>query len=1073
MAKFTHLHVHSHYSLLDGLSRVDELVRRAGDLGFDSLALTDHGVMYGAIEFYQKAKKAGINPIIGCELYIAAEGMKDKRPGVDDKRFHLTVLAKDYAGYRNLIRIVTAAHLDGFYYKPRADKALLREFARGLIALSGCLTGEIPRAILSRRLDTAFILIAEYQEIFGKENFYLELGSHPNIPEQKIVNDALVELSAKTGAKVVGVNDIHYTRAEDRDAQDILVSVQTGNRLDPPNRLTMKADDFSMKSTQDMAEFFKDTPAAIESTQEIASRVAIEIPMGKPLLPPFAVPDGQSPQGYLESLARDGLKRRYGPATLSGDTSESKAILERFRHEMEIIKETGFVTYFLIVQDLVGWAKKNGIIVGPGRGSGPSSIVAYLLGITNVDPLAYNLIFERFLNPSRISMPDFDLDFSDRRRDEVIDYAARVYGRDHVAQIITFGTMAARAAIRDTGRALGMPYSFCDVAAKMIPFHMTLADSLKSVPEFKALYDSRDDAKRLIENAMKLEGVARHASTHACGVVITPEVLTDYLPLQLATKSVSKDEKQNGENEKVVVTQYEMHAVEDLGLLKIDFLGLRNLTIIEDAARIIRERHHIELDMDAIPLTDRETFRIFREAKTNGIFQFESSGMKRYLKELQPTAFEDLIAMVSLYRPGPMELIPSFIARKHGRERITYLHPRLESILKPTYGIGVYQEQMLEITRDLAGFSYAEADTMRRAIGKKIKSLLDEQCERLIAGMVANDIPKKTAEAIWELFPPFARYGFNKSHATCYALIAYQTAYLKAHWPAEFMAALMTAEGFDVERVGFLVDEVKSLGLAILPPSVQNSNATFTVVSEKEIRFGLGSVKNVGTNVVAAVIAARNEGGAFRSIEDFVTRVQSKDLNKKSFESLIKCGAFDELGERGLFLANLDRILDFAREAQKANAAGQTSLFGGDELAAVSLLRLEPAPPAEKRDRLSWEKELIGLYLSEHPLDEYRERLAKKVTAGCGGLGGQPADALVTIGGLVSSMKRITTKAGSPMLFVQLEDQSGKTEILVFPRLLEKSAEIWQPDKILLVRGRISRDRDEPKVLADEVVEVA
>ena len=1071
--KFTHLHVHSHYSLLDGLSRVDELVRRAGDLGFDALALTDHGVMYGAIEFYQKAKKAGINPILGCELYIAAEGMRDKRPGVDDKRFHLTVLAKDYAGYRNLILIVTAAHLDGFYYKPRADKNLLRECSQGLIALSGCLTGEIPRAILSRRLDTAERLIAEYQEIFGKENFYLELGSHPNIPEQKIVNDALIALSAKTGAKVVGVNDIHYTRPEDRDAQDILVSVQTGNRLGDENRLTMKADDFSMKSTQDMAEFFKDIPAAIESTQEIASRIAIDIPMGKPLLPPFAVPDGQSPAAYLESLAREGLRRRYGQDALTAKTPEALVARERLRHELEIIRETGFATYFLIVQDLVGWAKKNGIVVGPGRGSAAGSLVSYVLGITNIDPLPYNLVFERFLNPNRISMPDIDLDFSDRRRDEVIEYAARVYGRDHVAQIITFGTMAARAAIRDTGRALGMPYSFCDIAAKMIPFHMTLADSLKSVPEFKALYESRDDAKRLIENAMKLEGVARHASTHACGVVITPEALTNYLPLQLATKSGSKNEKQNGENEKVVVTQYEMHAVDDLGLLKIDFLGLRNLTIIEDAARIIRARHRIELDMDAIPLTDRETFRMFREGKTNGIFQFESNGMKRYLKELEPTAFEDLIAMVSLYRPGPMELIPSFIARKHGRERITYLHPRLEPILKPTYGIGVYQEQMMQITRDLAGFSLAEADTMRRAIGKKIKSLLDEQRERLIAGMVANAIPKKTAEQIWELFPPFARYGFNKSHATCYALIAYQTAYLKAHWPAEFMAALMTAEGFDVERVGFLVDEVKALGLAILPPSVQNSNATFTVVSEKEIRFGLGSVKNVGTNVVAAIIAARNDGGAFRSLEDFVTRVQSKDLNKKSFESLVKCGAFDELGERGLFLANLDRILNFAREAQKANAAGQTSLFGGDETAAASLLRLEPAPPAEKRDRLLWEKELIGLYLSEHPLDEYRERLAKKVTAGCGGLNGQPPDALVTVGGLVSSMKRITTKAGSPMLFVQLEDQSGKTEILVFPRLLEKSAEIWQPDKILLVRGRISRDRDEPKVLADEVVEVA
>ncbi|RJQ37776.1 DNA polymerase III subunit alpha [Candidatus Parcubacteria bacterium] len=1077
--KFTHLHVHSHYSLLDGLSKIDELVRRAGQLGFDSLALTDHGVLYGAIEFYQKATKAGIKPIIGCELYIATEGMRDKRPGIDHKRYHLTALARSYEGYKNLLEIVTQAHLEGFYYKPRADKELLKKHAAGISALSGCLNSEISQAILARKINAAERLIADYQDIFGKEHFYLELGAHPGIPEQKIVNDALIALSKKTGAKLVGVNDIHYTTSDDRDAQDVLVSVQTGNRIDDENRLTMKGDDFSMKSTDAMLDFFRDIPEAVANTHEIADGVHIEIPMGKPLLPPFQVPDDTTPDRYLETLVRTGIERRHGADILTRTDAEAAAVQERIQYELEIIRQTGFSTYFLIVQDLVGWARKHGIMVGPGRGSAPGSLVSYALGITNIDPLAYNLVFERFLNPSRITMPDIDLDFSDRRRDEVIEYAAQTYGRDHVAQIITFGTMAARAAIRDTGRALGMPYTFCDTAAKMIPFHTTLGEALEKVPEFKELYASRDDAKRLIDTARKLEGVARHASTHACGVVITPEALTHYLPLQLATRGGHKsgngngNGNGNGESEKVVVTQYEMHAVEDLGLLKIDFLGLRNLSIIEEAAKLIRERHNIPLDLDALTLNDRDTFRLFREGKTTGIFQFESQGMKRYLKDLQPTEFEDLIAMVSLYRPGPMDLLPSFIARKHGRERITYLHPKLEPILKPTYGIGVYQEQMMQITRDLAGFSFAEADTMRRAIGKKIKSLLDEQRGKLIEGMVKNGIPRKTAEDIWELFPPFARYGFNKSHATCYALIAYQTAYLKAHWPADFMASLMTAEGFEVERVAFLVDEARSMGLSILAPSVNSSRATFTVVSDKEIRFGLGSIKNVGTNIVDAIIAAREAGGPFVSIDDFVGRVQSKDLNKKSLESLIKCGALDELGERGLLLANLDRVLEYAREIQKAAAMGQSSLFGGAEAGPAAMLSLDAAEPAAKRDRLTWEKELLGLYLSEHPLDDYRDRLAKKVTAACAALGGQPRDTLVTVGGLVSGAKRITTKAGAAMLFVQLEDHTGKTEVLVFPRLLEKSAAMWQVDKVLLVRGRVSRDRDEPKILADAVTEVS
>lgn len=1071
MAKFTHLHVHSHYSLLDGLAKIDDLVKRAGDLGFEALALTDHGVMYGAIEFYQKARKAGIKPIVGCELYIANDRMQDKRPGVDDKRYHLTVLAENYRGYKNLIQLTTKAHLEGFYYKPRVDKNLLREHAEGLIGLSGCLNAEIPKAILARRLERAESLANEYQSIFGRGNFYLELGAHPNIAEQKIVNDALLELARKLNMKVVGTNDVHYLRADDREAQDILVSVQTGNRVDDEDRMTMRSEDFSMKSLQEMAEFFREVPEAVANSHEIAERTSIEIPMGQPLLPPFPVPAGRTKESYLEELVRGNLEKRYSLAVSDPHNPEVKKILERLNYELEVIKQTGFTSYFLIVRDFVNWAKQNGVVVGPGRGSAAGSIVSYLLGITNVDPLKYNLLFERFLNPERISMPDIDLDFSDRRRDEVIEYVAQKYGRAHVAQIITFGTMAARAAIRDTGRTLGIPYNFCDMLAKIIPFHMTLPDALKKVQEFRQLYETQPEAKRLIDSAIKLEGVARHASTHACGVVITPQPLTEYLPLQYATRSGGGKRTNGGSENKVIVTQYEMHAVEDLGLLKMDFLGLRNLTIIEDTIVLVKQNYGIAIDIDRVPLDDPETFKVFREGRTNGIFQFESQGMKRYLKELKPTELEDLIAMVSLYRPGPMELISSFIARKHGKEKIEYLHPRLEPILAPTYAIGIYQEQMMQITRDLAGFSLPEADTMRKAIGKKIKSLLEEQKEKVIAGMIENRIPEKTAKAIWDLFPPFARYGFPRAHAVCYALIAYQTAYLKAHFPAEFMAALMTAEGFEVERVAFLIEEARAMDIRILPPSILSSNVTFTVVSPNEIRFGLGSVKNVGTNVVQAIIAAREAGSSFSSVEDFIARVQSKDLNKKSLESLIKCGAFDELGERGPLLKNLDKILDFAREVQRQKAMGQVSLFGAADHRARPTLRLDHAEPTDKKERLTWEKELLGLYLSEHPLEDYRDKLKNKVIP-MAALAGQPKDAPVAIGGLVSGISRIITKNGSPMLFVRLEDFTGKTEVLVFPRLLEKNAAIWQPDKILMIRGRVSHDRDEPKVLADEVTEV-
>lgn len=1071
--QFTHLHAHSHYSLLDGLAKIDELVARAAELGMDSLALTDHGNMYGAIEFYQKAKKAGVKPIIGCEMYIAARGMRDKQSQMDSTRYHLTVLARNAEGYHNLIRLVTAAHLEGFYYKPRVDHEALAKYGKGLIALSGCFNGEIPRAIQHGKPEAATRLIAEYQDIFGRENFYLEVNPHTGYENQRITNDGIYALASTTGAKVVATNDIHYIHAEDNQAQDILVSVQTGNRIEDENRLTMKDANLSMSSTTEMAELFKDHPEAIAATQEIAERVDIKIELGKHKLPQFSVPAGYTADGYLEKLCREGAVRRYGT-----EGARTHAVQERLAYELRVIGQMGFASYFLIVQDFIMWARGRGIVVGPGRGSAAGSIVSYLLGITALDPLAYNLLFERFLNPDRISLPDIDLDFADTRRDEVIEYVADVYGRDHVAQIITFGTMAARAAIRDTGRALGMPYGFCDTVAKLIPFTPQgektgwLKKSLETVQEFRDLYQRDPEARRLIDAAMKLEGVARHASTHACGVVISPAPLIEYVPLQFATKH-GANKNEGGAQNQVVVTQYEMHAVEDLGLLKMDFLGLRNLTIIEKTLKLVEKIHGTRIESETIPLDDAHVYKLFQRGQTTGLFQFESGGMKRYLKELKPTEFEDLIAMVALYRPGPMELIPSYIKRKHGEERVDYLHPKLAPILRNTHGIGVYQEQMMQIARDLAGYTLAEADTLRKAIGKKIKHLLQEQQQKLVAGMKANGIDPRTAAAIWELFPPFARYGFNRSHAACYALIAYQTGYLKAHYPTEFITALLGAEGFDIERISFIVDEAKSMNIEVLPPDINESFEDFTFVVKGKIRFGLGSVKNVGEHIVEHIIAARAEGGRFGSLTDFAERVHHRDLNKKSLESLIKCGALDGLSEeRSTLLGNVDAILEYSRQAEKEKSGGQVSLFSMTPEMSVTALRLRPASPVSKRERLAWEKELLGLYVSEHPLAEYTDRLKQHKTTLLKDIGTHGTRQIISVGGLVSAVQKKMTKAGEAMLFVKMEDLTANTEVLVFPKTLAKYPLLWQTAKVLLVRGRVSDKDGIPKILCEDAMEI-
>ncbi|MDP2927052.1 MAG: DNA polymerase III subunit alpha [bacterium] len=1052
MAKFTHLHVHSQYSLLDGLSKIPQLLDRAKELGMDSLALTDHGVLYGAVEFYKEAVKRDIKPIIGVELYVANNRMTDKRPNVDDKRYHLVLLAKNEQGYKNLIKLITKAHLEGFYYKPRIDEELLRKHSQGLIGLSACLQGQISRLIMAKKLKEAEETVLRYQEIFGPGNFYLELQHHENIKEQAVVNNALIALAKKTGLPLVATQDMHYLKLEDAEAQDILMLINTGADINDPERLTMKQDDFSMTSPEQMKEYFQHVPEAIENTQKIADACNFKLELGKTKLPAFNVPDGKTANQYLRELVFEKIEKRY--------LKPGKDILERVEYELSVIEKTGFASYFLIVQDLVAWAKENRIVVGPGRGSAAGSIVSYILGITNVDPIKYNLLFERFLNPERISFPDIDLDFADRRRDEVINYVAEKYGRDKVAQIITFGTMAARAAVRDVGRALGYQYAYCDQMAKMIPFGFNLEETLKKVKEFRDLYEQDAQAKKLVDLAKKLEGVARHASTHACGVVISAEPLENIVPLQHPT--------QDDQN---IVTQYEMHSIEDLGLLKMDFLGLKNLTIIEDTLARIYVIHGQSIDIETIPLDNKDVYKTLREGRTAGIFQLEGQGMTRYLTELKPTEFEDIVTMITLFRPGPMEFIPSYIRRKHGKEKIEYLHPRLKPILEKTYGICIYQESLMQIARDLAGFTYGQADVLRKAVGKKIKSLLNEQKDRLLQGMKNNGIPDKIAQEIWEWILPFAQYGFNRSHSCAYAMIAYQTAYLKTLYPVEFMAALLTSEKHDVEKIAFFIEECKRMKIDVLPPDVNESLTNFTVVpKEKKIRFGLSAIKNVGANVVKAITEERKANGPFKNLSDFLARINSKDLNKKSLESLTRAGVFDSIVERNQILSNVEDILEFNRQYQKKRTEGQRNLFEG-KINFGSEIHLAAAAPASPREKLEWEKELLGLFVTSHPLDGFQQALKGK-TSPLESIVPEIDGKKVRVAGIISRLKKIVTKNGQPMLFVNLEDLTAKIEVVVFPSVLERNPLPFKENKIVLITGRVSYKDNLPKIICDDIQEI-
>ncbi|HUD20492.1 MAG TPA: DNA polymerase III subunit alpha [Candidatus Saccharimonadales bacterium] len=1048
---FVHLHVHSHYSLLDGLGKVPELVARAKELEMPALALTDHGVLHGAIEFYQECQKAGIKPIIGQEAYIASRGMTEKTAGVD-KSFHLLILAKNYQGYRNLIKLTSAAHLEGYYYKPRIDLDFLSRHREGLIVSSGCLASEISRLILDRRLEEAEKLAATYQEILGKDHYYLELQHHPSIDEQQVVNQHVRQIAQKLKIPMIVTNDTHYVHTDDRVTHDLLVCIQTGKFVSDTNRMIYTGD-FSLKPVNEIAEAFPDLPEVIDNTVKIADMVDLNIPLGHHQLPKFPLPEGETEESYLRKICEEGLHKRY--------TKITQEIRDRFNYEIDMIIKMGFPGYFLIVADFIKHAKEKGIYVGPGRGSAAGSLLAYITGITNIDPLKYSLLFERFLDLNRVTLPDIDMDFEDTRRKEVIDYVREKYGDDHVAGVITFGTIMARAAVRDVGRVTGVPYSQVDAIAKVVPQpvqgrHIPLARSVHDAPELKQIYDNDAEAKQLLDAAMKLEGTIRHASQHACAIVISREPLDHYTAVQAA---------QGGDVHQV--TQYSMDPIDKIGLLKMDFLGLKNLTVMHGAVDIIEAVHGKKVDIYGLPLDDPRTFELFSKGECTGVFQMESAGMKRYVRELRPTKFEDIIAMVALYRPGPIQWIQSFVDRKNGKEKIEYMHPLAKKALEETYGIPVYQEQVMQLSKDMCGLTGSEADTLRKAIGKKIPKLMKEMKEKFIAGAIKNGVTETKAREIWNQLEDFAAYCFNKSHAACYALIAFQTAYLKAHYPECFMAALMTSDLDDIDRLSIEIAEAEHMGLKVVPPDINESFSDFAVVKDAaSIRFGLGGIKNVGNVVAKAIVKERKTNGEYRSLEEFLQR-NSSVLNKKVLENMVKAGALDRFAPRASLYAGLELLVKFAAGSNNGSA-DQMSIFAeSDQKNALSKLDL-PTGTTDSKDFLLWEKELLGIYLSDHPLKRYSEKLAQSCRP-INELTTADANKTVRIGGLVTSVKKITTKNNQMMAFAQIEDLTGSSELIVFPNLYAADPNQWLADKMIVAQGKVSDKDGIPKVLVDTV----
>ena len=1046
---FTHLHVHTEYSLLDGASRVGELIDEVKKLGMNAVAITDHGQMYGVIEFYKAAKKAGIKPIIGCEVYLAPVSRKDMFEVGGVRYYHLILLAENETGYRNLVKLVSLANIEGKYYKPRVDKELLRQYHEGLICLSACIAGEIPHALIQDRLDMADALVAEYIDIFGKDNFFIELQKH-GISEEENSTPGLIRLAQKHGVGLVVTNDSHYTHKEDAVLHDILLCIQTGKPLDDPGRIRFHNDEFYVKSPEEMAALFPDYPEAMENTAKIAGRCNVEFTFGKHILPRFPLPEGLTDEAYLRGLCEAKIVNRYNPVT--------PETVERMEYELGVIHQMGFDSYFLIVWDFINYAREQGIAVGPGRGSAAGSIVAYILGITDIDPLKYALLFERFLNPERVTMPDIDVDFCYIRRKEVIEYVKRRYGDDHVAQIITFGKMAARGAVRDVGRALGIPYTEVDKVAKLIPSEpgITLEKALKDSELLGKLYDSDFDVRRLIDFARKIEGLPRHSSIHAAGVVIAREPLTNHMPVQMS--------------EGTLVTGYDKDIVEELGLLKMDFLGLRTLTVIGDAIRNIETVRGEKINTNDIPSEDQATAQMLCEGKTGAVFQMESAGMTQLVKDLAPECFEDLIPTVALYRPGPLGsgMVQDFIDGRKGKKKVTYLHPLLEPILKETFGVVLYQEQVMQIVQVLAGFSLGEADILRRAMGHKQPELLMQKKEAFLAGTRKNGIDDELADKIFELLTHFANYGFNKSHSAAYALVAWQTAYLKAHYPAEFMAALLTSVMGVNDKVATYIDLARRMGISILPPDINASRARFSV-DGKAVRFGLAAVKNVGEQIISDIEMIRKQRGPFLSMQDFCERLGTRKVNKRMLESLIKCGAFDSFGaQRTQLLAVMEQTLEAAVRAQRDADSGQLGLFG-EELVDTEVPMPDDVPEAELSQILAWEKEITGFYISGHPLDVYRD-LTEKLTSLKQILDGEAKDRqLVRVAGLVTKVKRIVTKKGDAMAFVTLEDYTRDIETVVFPNLFYQSTGLFAEDRPVVVQGRVDVTENGVKLLAEKV----
>ncbi len=1057
---FVHLHVHTEYSLLDGACRIGSMMERVQALGQSAIAITDHGVMYGCIDFYKAAKAAGVKPIIGCEVYVARRGMADRVHGIDNDPYHLVLLCENRKGYENLCLLVSEAFLNGFYGKPRVDLQLLEKYHEGLIALSACLAGAIPQYLMNEDYEGAKSYALRMAEIFGDSNFYLELQDH-GIAEQTPVNQQIMRISRETGLPLVVTNDAHYLRREDAQMQDVLLCIQTGKTVEDPNRMKFQGDAFYLKSEEELRQLFPNSQEAFENTVKIADRCNLEFEFNQYHLPAFPVPEGYENGAYFRKLCEDGFRERYPEAPAS--------YCERLEYEIDVISRMGYVNYYLIVWDFIRYAKEVGIPVGPGRGSGAASIVAYCLHITEVDPMKYALIFERFLNPERVSMPDFDTDFCQERRGEVIEYVMKKYGADHVAQIATFGTMAARGAIRDVGRALNFSYAETDVVAKLVPtmpLHITLKEALNVSPKLKEMYDGDDRVKTLIDTAMSLEGMPRNTSTHAAGVVITADPVCSYVPLS--------------RNDDTIVTQYTMTTIEELGLLKMDFLGLRNLTVIKDAQTQIQKLQP-DFDIDKVPDDDPATFAMLAEGKTQGVFQLESAGITGVCVNMKPTSIEDMTAIVALYRPGPMDSIPMFIANKLDHRKITYKTPLLEPILKVTYGCIVYQEQVIEIFRSLAGYTMGQADNIRRAISKKKQKVIDAErnvfvygdAQQGIPGCIARGVSESAAQSIYDEIVDFANYAFNKAHAVCYAVVSYQTAYLKCHYPRQYMAALMTSVLDSATKISGYIAECKELGIATLPPDVNHSEDHFSVEGDS-IRFGLGAVKNVGRGLIRTMVAKRSEGGPFKSLEDFIQRMGEGELNKRAVENFIKCGAMDCFGHhRSELLAVYEVMMDSIASSRKKNLDGQMGLFSmlqdEDKAAAIPIPKLAEL---KKADLMLMEKETTGIYLSGHPMDDYRSFLRNTRVVPIGALMEEDSpyedEQIISVAGIVQSVKMKTTRNNSMMAYVTVEDDTAAVEMLAFSNVLSQYGGYLKENHPVVIVGKLSlRDDKEPQIIVN------